>query len=151
MWGGESEGGGGGRVGHLVWPRANSVLVFPGDWLHGVVGVEGEEGEGGAAATAPRRITLMVNVWCHALHDHTCVTLTDDDGRSPALQRRFGVALPVEGLRCAEKMPIRVEVEAMDEAQLDALYHFSLQRHVRGEHSYPVPAATTHCDDDRPP
>ena len=131
----------GGRVGHLVWPRANSMLVFPGDWLHGVVGVEGEDGEEGGDGTAARRVTLMVNVWAHPLHDPSCVALTAEQCRSPAQQRRFGRPLPSEELLLAEAKPVRVEVEAMQQQQLDQLYHFSLHRHVRDEHSYPALAA----------
>ena len=121
-------GGGGERVGHLVWPRANSLLVFPGDWLHGVVPVEDDD-----TASLARRLTLMVNVWTEPLQDPTCVDLTPQQAQSPAMQKRFGPPLTTDADESAAAPPLRVEVDATSSAALAELYRFDLHAYVHSE------------------
>jgi hypothetical protein len=57
--------------GVTVVPRANSYLIFPGAVLHGVVPRCSES----QPPHAPKRITLMINVWlgCGRLSDTSCI------------------------------------------------------------------------------
>ena len=146
------------RLGWLVWPMDNGVVVFPGSWLHGVVAVEGA-GEGdkmqeagqqkagsgrrkrrrsaAAAPPAAHRVTLMVNVWCEQLSDPSCLRLTALQAQSPSMQRRYGRSrASEEEEQEAEQQPtppLRVELDCMDEAVLAELYDFSLLSYVEDE------------------
>lgn len=107
---------GGELEGRLVWPMSNTMVVFPGDWLHGVVPVEEEE-EGEVM-----RVTLMINVWAQPLHDPTCITL--DPHPPPPLQHRFG--LPLTSPPTLSSSPSHLPIDPIDPAVLDSLYTFDL-------------------------
>lgn len=84
--------------GVLCHPIANSLCVFDGRYLHGVLPskprfhiVNGSI-ESNSAASNEHRITLMMNFWCEPLRDKTCIAFpTHEQGqRYDTLMERYG-------------------------------------------------------------
>ena len=133
--------------GSLVWPMENTTITFPGNFLHGVLGVQHDdradvfmmkdEHKDGSEpfASEDSRVTLMVNVWEEPLQDPTCVTLRE--ATSVYLQHRYGKVLSEAEMEPESSEPLvapkRVELGVVSQAVMDELYRFDLQAYVNDE------------------
>ena len=133
--------------GSLVWPMENTTVVFPGSFLHGVVGVEHddkndvvamkEECKDNSSSSESTddlsRVTLMINVWEQPLQDPTCVTLRE--ATSGYLQHRYGTVMPEAELQLTEPLtvPKRIELGEVTSDVMAELYRFDLQQYVNDE------------------
>ena len=143
--------------GSLVWPMGNTTVTFPGNFLHGVLGVqhddrsdvfmmkdEQKDGSSMELAAEQPRVTLMINVWEEPLQNPTCITLRE--ATSVYLQHRYGKVLSeadiVSSLSEPFVAPRRVELDVVSPAVMDELYRFDLQGYVNDE----LPICST--DDD---
>ena len=128
--------------GSLCWPMENTTVLFPGNFLHGVLGVQHDDKSDvfmmkdelkEASEPTPElpRVTLMINVWEEPLQDPTCVTL--HEATSIYLQHRYGKVLPDTEMDFSSEPftpPKRIELGVVSPAVMDELYRFDLQAYA---------------------
>lgn len=116
--------------GYLVYPIPNSMVIFPGHWLHGVLPVAETQTENEQQTD---RITLLMNIWGEQLQDPSCLTLTDEHTESRDMQHRYGSPVKLTSTEIESHHISHIALHPLSADQITELVDFDLQQYINAE------------------